>query len=544
MPTVEVEYWDLKNLGVTLSKEQLIDKLAMFGTPVDKVDNETLTIEVNPNRPDMLSAEGIARAIRIFSGKPPRLYPAYKPTIEVLAEEVTCRPCSSFAVIRDVRLTDDLIKSIMQLQEKLHVTHGRKRRKVAIGIHDLSKVKPPIRYLGMKPEDITFVPLQCTREMTGKEILENVPKGSEYGYIIEDEEKWPVLMDSRKNIMALPPIINSELTRLRPETKDLFIDVTGTDMDAVDKALTIIVTALADRGAKIEQLLLKGSFNKITPNLIPTVMKIDTGYINKLLGLDLDAIDMASLLARMGHFVEVKQQQLEVQIAPYRTDILHPFDLVEEIAIAYGYNNFDPKIPEVATVAKSRGVEDFANQVRMILVGLGFTDCFTFAMTNHERLFSRMNQQLRQVAEVLNPKTSEYTLVRDQLLPSLMEVLQNNKPSGYPQQFFEAGEVVLLDKGAETGSSNCYKLAGVIAHSKANFTEAKSVVEAIMRNLDLRANFKPGENPSFIPGRFCQFEFGHFGEIHPQVLNNWELEVPIAAFEIDLEKIIKSKIGK
>jgi phenylalanyl-tRNA synthetase beta chain len=532
MPTVEVEYWDLKNLGVKMSKEELIEKLASFGTPVDEVRGDTLKIEINPNRPDMLSAEGIARAIKTFTGKPPRLHPAYKPTVEVKAEEVPCRPFSSFAVIRGVHMTDDLIKSIMQLQEKLHVTHGRKRKKVAIGIHDLSKVRPPIKYVGMKPEDVTFVPLQCDREMTGKEILEKIPKGGEYGHIIEKEAKWPVLMDSLNRIMALPPIINSELTRLTPETTDLFIDVTGTDMEAVEKALTIIVTAWADRGAKVD---------KVTPDLIPKTMNLDVEYVNKLLGLDLDAVDIATFLTRMGHFVDPKRNPLDVKIAPHRTDILHPFDLVEEVAIAYGYDNFDSQIPDVPTVAKSRKLEEFANQARMVMVGLGFTDCYTFTMSNNERLFSNMNQTPRSVVEIINPKTVEYTLVRDQLIPSLMEVLQNNKPAGYPQYFSEAGEVALVDKDSETGSRNKYKLAGVVAHSKANFTEIKSFVEAILKNLDAKATFKSAENASFIPGRFADFGYGYLGEIHPQVLNNWGLEVPVAAFEIDLESIFKKK---
>lgn len=544
MPSVDVDYEDLKRLGIALPKEELVEKLTMYGTPVEEVQGDTLKVEVNPNRPDMLSAEGIARAMKAFTGKPPKLYMAYKPSIDVMADEVECRPCASFAVVRDVRLTDALIKSLMQLQEKLHITHGRKRKKVAIGIHDLSKAKPPIKYIGMKPEDITFVPLQCTEPLTGKKILEKIPKGGEYGHILAGQERWPVLMDSRQNIMALPPIINSELTRLSPETKDLFIDATGTDMEAVEKALTILVCALADRGAKIEQVLVKGSFNKVTPNLIPITMRIDHRYVNKLLGLDLDAIDVASLLTRMGHLVDTKADPLEVQIAPHRTDILHPFDLVEEVAIAYGYNNFDPKIPMVATVAKSRKLEDFSGQLRMLLVGLGFNDCYTFAMTNQERLLSRMNQAPRPVAEILNPKTLEYTLLRDQLLPSLMEVLYNNKPSGYPQKFFEAGEVVLLDKSCETGASNHYRLAGVIAHPKAGFTEAKSVVESILSDLKLKASYQPGDNPSFLAGRFAVFEYGWFGEVHPQVLNNWELEVPVAAFEMDLEKLFKAKHGK
>jgi phenylalanyl-tRNA synthetase beta chain len=290
--------------------------------------------------------------------------------------------------------------------------------------------------------------------------------------------------------------------------------------------------------------LVKGAFNKVTPNLIPITMKIDHLYVNKLLGLDLDTVDVASLLTRMGHFVEVRHDQLEVQIAPHRTDILHPFDLVEEVAIAYGYNNFEPKIPDVATVAQSRKIEDFAGQLRMLLVGLGFNDCYTFAMTNQERLFAKMNQAPRPVADILNPKTVEYTLLRDALLPSLMEVLQNNKPAGYPQRFSEAAEVVLLDKSCETGASNQYRLAGVIAHSRANFTEAKSVVESILKNVGIKAHYKPAENPSFLPGRFATFEQGWFGEVHPQVLNNWELEVPVAAFEIDLEKIFKAKQGR
>lgn len=538
MPTVEVDYWDLKKLGVEMEKQQLIDTLAMFGTPVDDVEGPILKIEVNPNRPDMLSAEGIARAIKHFVGRAPKLYPAFSPSIEVKVDKVPVRPHAVFAVLRKVAMSDPMIKSIMQLQEKLHVTHGRKRRKVAIGIHDLSKVKPPFRYAALKPNDITFVPLQCTKEMTGKEILQNIPKGSEYGYIIENAEKWPVVMDSLNRVMALPPIINSELTKLTPETTDLFIDVTGTDLNAVNKALNIMVTALADRGAKIEQVVSKGAFNSITPDLIPKVMKIDLDYCRKILGIDIDIVDAASLLARMGHFVK-PSDPLEVQIPPYRTDILHPFDLVEEIAIAYGYGNFDPQLPKVPTTGLSNKLEDFADQVRTIMIGLGFTETFTFVMSNPERLFIKMNQAQRKVAEVVNPKTIEYTLMRDQIVPSLMEILQNNKPSGYPQMFFEAGDVVVLDDGYETGARNTYRLAGVIAHAKANFTEIKSVVEALLRSMGVEPKFMPEDNPSFIPGRCAKFDGGYFGEIHPKVISNWGLEVPVAAFKLDLEKFFK-----
>lgn len=540
VPTVEVEFWDLKKLGLELTKQELIDRLAMFGTPVDAVDGDVLRIEVNPNRPDLLSAEGIVRSIKCFIGRPPKLYPAYRPSIEVFAEEVPCRPISSFAVVRGVVMSDPLIKSIMQLQEKLHVTHGRKRAKVAIGIHDLGKATPPFKYVGKKPQDITFVPLQCDREFTGKEILANVPKGTEYGHLIENEKLWPVLVDAKGRVMALPPIINSELTRIQPETRDLFIDVTGTDPLAVEKALTIMTIALADRGAKIEQVLVRGSFDRITPDLIPKVMKIDLAYITKLLGIELDITDAATMLTKMGHFVEVKEP-LEVHIAPYRTDIMHPFDLVEEVAIAYGYGNFEPVIPRVPTVAESNQLEDWVNQLRMTMVGLGFTEAFTFALSNQQKLFGNMNQSPRKVAEVLNPKTIEFTIMRDQLLPSLLEVLQSNKPAGYPQQFFEVGHVVVLDDGVDTGAQNWYRLTGAIAHAKANFTEIKSVIESLLRSLSLPEKFSPADNPSFIPGRCASFEYGVFGEVHPQVLNSWGLEVPVAAFEIDVQRIFEEK---
>jgi len=546
--TVNKDYF-CKLVGKDLSMSFIEERLPMLGVGWEEKTKSEFSVEVFPNRPDMLSVEGLARAFASFIRIRPGLkeYKAldseYLVTVDSKVSKV--RPYFVAAVVKNVRFTDELIKSIIQLQEKLHMTHGRKRRKVAIGLHDLDKVFFPVTYT-TKPPDFSFIPLEQNREMTLKQILEKLPKGKEYAWILEGKEEYPILIDDKGVVLSMPPIINSEATKVEEGTKNLFIDVTATDLKAANEVLNILVTTFADIGCEIYKVKVKYVDTLITtPNLQPRSVELDPEYVNKLLGLDLSVEKIIELLEIMGYSAVKIDNKIEVKVPCYRCDIMHSIDLVEDIAIAYGYENFEPTIPNIATLGKENEFEEFSNKFRNFLVGFGLQEVTTFMLTNREKLFKKMNMPHVEVAETLNPKTEEYCVVRNWLLPSLMEILAKNKRYEYPQNLFEVGDVVHLDEKGETGVKMERRLAIVLCHAKASFSEIKSVAESILLNLGIKDyKIEEGKCPCFIEGRDALIKvkgeiIGRFGEIHPLVLENWSLEMPVAALEMNVSFLFK-----
>jgi len=540
-----------------LSKKQLEDLLSMYGAPPEPgaavEDPDLIRIEVFPNRPDMLSSEGVARALRGILGKETGLvnYSARSSgiTIKVDSSVRMVRPFISAALVETAAAPlDDLsIKSLMQLQEKLHLTHGRKRKKVAIGVHDISRITKKIRYIALPKEDVRFVPLGMSEELSGPEILEKHPKGIDYGSIISGFEKFPVVMDSKGTILSLPPIINGTATEVTPETRTLLIEVTGTDLQAVEQACTIVAASLAERGAVMKTVkIIEGERGKkrTTPILSPRSMKVDSSYIRRILGLDdekeLPDKKIMKLLGMMRFGVITKGNK--VLIPSYRTDILHQMDLAEDVAIAYGYNNFKTELPALPNVGMEDAVGSERNNDRTTLIGLGFEEVFTFVLTNPASLFSKMNcgAKERKVAVISNPKSEDFTIVRDQVLPSLLSVLSNNTHNSYPQKIFECGDIVLLDENSDTGCRNVSRLAGLIADKTAGFVSIKQLVRVVLEDKGIwsRIELKSSVHEWFVPGRQADVVLdgrviGWFGELHPQVLENFGLEMPAAGFELE-----------
>ncbi|HDJ96730.1 MAG TPA: phenylalanine--tRNA ligase subunit beta, partial [Candidatus Aenigmarchaeota archaeon] len=524
--TVNKDYF-CKLLGKDLPMDFIEERLPMLGVGWEEKKKNEFSIEVFPNRPDMLSVEGLARAFASFIGLKPGLkeYKAldseYLVTIDPKVNEV--RPYFVAAVVKNVEFTDDLIKSVIQLQEKLHITHGRKRRKVAIGLHDLEKIYFPVTYT-TKPADFRFVPLEQEKEMSLKQILEELPKGKEYGWILEGKKEYPILIDNRGVVLSMPPIINSEATKVEEGTKNLFIDITATDLKAANEVLNILVTSFADIGCEIYKVKLKYANTLITtPNLEPKSFELDPKYVNRMLGLELSMDDIIKLLEAMGHAALRINDKIEVKVPCYRCDIMHPIDLVEDIAIAYGYEKFEPIIPNISTLGKEDEFEEFSEKLRNFLTGFGLQEVVTFILTNKEKLFKKMNMPPVDVAETLNPKTEEYCVVRNWLLPSLIEILARNKRYEYPQNLFEVGDVFHLDEKSDTGVKKERRLAVVLCHAKASLSEIKSVTESILLNLGIR-DYKIEEDkcPCFIEGRSAIVKVkgenvGRFGEVHPIV---------------------------
>ena len=550
MPVIEVRLEDFNRLvGREFSIEYLADKLPMLGFEWEGSTEEVFEIQVFPNRPDLLSIEGLAKAFSSFISVRTglRTYEARESNYLVYVDERVSliRPLIVSAVVKSISFSDDLIRSIIQMQEKLHITHCRKRRKASIGLHDFTPIRFPLTYTG-RPKTFRFHPLDEAHEMNLEEIMSENPKGREYGWILKSKEEYPILMDSKGMVLSMPPIINSVHTKIDEETRDIFIDVTGTDEKTIDEVLNIIVTTFADRGAEIYRVQ-NIYINRVveTPKLDPWKMSLEPRYVNRLLGLNLGMKEIIEYLERMGFSAREEGGVLEVRIPCYRTDVMHPIDLVEEVAIAYGYDRFEPEIPKISTIGEEDPLEVFSKQLRNFLVGFNLLETVTFVLSNKEKLFHKMCLPEEPVAETGNPKTEEYCVLRNWLIPSLMEVLQNNRHHPYPQSLFEVGDIALLDPGEETGAKTHRRLAVVLCHSKASFSEVKAMAESILRNLgagDYATS--EGDHPSFIKGRCFETRYGDKilcfgGEISPVVLENWGLEMPVAALEIDVDLIFK-----
>ena len=539
MPTIDIDLIDLKRM-LDVPDEELEELLFLNKVEIEEIGMTEAKVEITPDRPDMFSVEGIARQLKSWLLKTKGLpeYYVAKPRIELKKSHLTIRPHIACAYISNLNFTDEAIKSFMQLEEQVDKTIGRNRAVSSIGIHDISDVKPPFTYKEVST-NTKFVPLGYTKEMTINEILEHHPKGKEYGHLASGD-KVPIIVDKEGTVISFPPITNAEITQVKPGTRDIFIDITGTDEDSVNNSLNILVTALADRGGRIEAVKVG---KNITPNLQPKIMKFDLDYARKILGLNEDNKKMKLLLERMNYGFDIKNRKLF--IPAYRTDILHPIDVVEDIAIAYGYNNFITEFPMLPFIGSQHPLEEFSDKAKLLMVGLGFQEVLNFTLTSKEKQFKKMNQPAKNFVEIKNPISSEYNICRISLLPSLMENLSANKHRRYPQRIFEVGDTVVLDSKSETKTKNNRKLCAISAHANANLSEIISIINSIASNLGIKIKLKNHDDHSFIKGRsglvlLGKNEIGYFGEIDPKVLNKHDLNTPIAALELDLDLIFKS----
>jgi phenylalanyl-tRNA synthetase beta chain len=450
------------------------------------------------------------------------------------------------AVVRNIILDEDAISELMEMQEDLHWGIGRNRKKASIGVHNLDVVTPPFTFTAVEPDKAKFVPLDKTEEMTLREILEKHEKGVDYKALVDWAPKYPLLIDKECKVLSMPPIINGELTRVSSRTTNLFLDVTGTDYKAVERSLNVLATALANMGGTIETVKVKyPDRTVISPDFTPQRMRLRIAYANELLGLKLSEAQVLDSLRKSRMDARVlKNGLVEALIPAYRIDMLHEVDLVEEVAVGYGYYKLKPSIPETVTIGEQHPAHRLANVIRQIMIGLGFTEVMNFTLTNEVAHYDRMRQKVKSVIKIANPVSAEYTILRESLLPILMKNLADNKHESFPQRLFEVSDVGRVNLRAETRVERRLHVATVSSHSTANFTEIKSTVEAMLRNLGLkRWEIKALKHPSFIEGRAAAIvinrkELGVLGEVHPEVLSNFELENPTCAFELDVEQIL------
>ncbi len=537
MPVVKINYHELRKLlGIDMSMQEIVERLPMLGCDIEGYDEENIYVEFFPNRPDLYSVEGVARALRTFFGieKGLKSYELKNSDIVLKVDKKVkkVRPYIVGAYIRNVELNDYLIESYMDLQEKLHWALGRDRKKVAIGLHDFSKVTPPFLYTTVKPDEIKFVPLGMNEALTPREILERHEKGIEYGHIIKDFDEYPIIFDKNYNVLSMPPIINGELTRVTEDTKELFVDITGTDFTLVNQALNILTTAFAERGFEVLTIDIEYPDKKIrTPNYTPSKKNLRVDYTNKMLGLNLNVQDVERLLEKMGYGAKAGDNIVEVLVPCYRVDIMHEIDLVEDVAIAYGYENLKPSLPSLATVGSKEELEKFCEKVRSLMIGFGFFEVYSLMLTNDN--FNKIPIKIK------NPISEEHTIVRTSIIPSLLNFLKINKHKEMPLKIFEIGDVVYVENSEVMERR---MLGACIMHSRANFNEIKEVVEGFLESLGVNYEVEACNSYGFIDGRSACIvidnkNLGYFGEVHPEVLEKYELNYPVVAFEIDLSEI-------
>ena len=534
-------------------KEDLNEIFAFVKGDVESLEGDAVSIEVkDSNRPDIWAVEGIARALRGYLGvgRTKEIRLAGRSNLKVVIDKRVkpIRPFISTAIVKGLQPTDEALKSWINLQEKLDQTYGRKRRRASIGFYQADLIQSPLSYTVANPDIITFAPLGSENKQSLRDIVENHPKGAEYGEIISQFETWPILVDGADNVLSLPPVINSnDLGRITTETKNILIEVTGTNAETVHNTLKIVVSTLAERGGKIYSCLEIYPYGSprrfVSPDLSPTQAQLRLSYINTLLGTSLTLKEASRLAERAGYRVRIATgDTIQLEISCYRTDIMHSVDIIEDIAIAMDINKLKPAWPKIWTVGNFAKETDETESVGETMIGLGFQEVLTYALTSPAVVSNNVQSIDGKLVELLNPRMTTHTVVRSWLLPSLLEILSHNTHVDYPQRIFEIGPYISRGENLIHPIQESRKLAAVTIHANAGFTEIRSSFDALAQNKGRSFQIKETEHPSFLSGRCGAItsdgtEVGVIGELNPRVIKSWGLNLPAAAFEMEMSAL-------
>ena len=524
MVVVEFDYNDFGEI-FGIDKQKTIDALTEIGAPTE-VDPETgkLFVEVTPNRPDWYSVLGLARAIKSYYSAKNEKYSVGPGEWKVIVDKKVqnIRPYTVNAVIKGLELDDLKIRDMVLLQEKLLATLGRRVKRFGIGIYPLDKIKFPVRYTTMKPKDIVYRPLGFSKKANAPEILKTHPKGQDYGYIIEEYDEFPVYIDADNEIMALIPVVNSEETgKVDEKTKNIFIEVSGNDIIGVKQALNVLVCHFIDLGGKVYDVEVEYENEKIrTPDLEYKKVDLKMDRVADVLGVEIKEDEMKKMLERMGYLIDKNN----IYIQPYRTDILADVDVIEDIAIVYGYNNFKPTVPDFFHPGK-KNTEHAA--VDNLMKNMGFVEICTPILTNKETLSLFGYDGI----DVLNPQTKEYTRLRAAIIPNMVEVLSRNRMKGLPQKLYEIGRIV----GGEEEVHLCFAMVD----KGLEFSVVRGSLQTIINGLGEQFELKETKNGFFespyssdiiINGK----KRGVFGKLKKEVGDGFGFEFPVFLCEISI----------
>ena len=559
MPTIDIKKRDLDGLiGKKLSLETLEKRLMLAKAELKEYLPETDDLKVelsDSNRPDLWSAEGIARQIRIFlAGKPEAstyFQHGRKATREIRVAKgmKAVRPFIAACTATGMRMSNDVLAQMIQSQDKLAEIFGRKRSTVSIGIYELDKIVFPVDYRLVDPSSVSFTPLGMDRKLTLAAILEQHPKGIAYGNIVKSFDQYPVLTDSLGRVLSFPPIINStEIGEVKPTTRSVLIEVTGTDLRMAVLTLNILAANFYDRGADIEPVLVTYPYATELGKRIAfpyDTSRKTTVPLSKFsagLGEAVTLADVQKQLSAYGHRVTTGRGAVTVIAPAYRDDIMHSVDLVEDYAISRGYESFLPIMPQQSTVGSLSTLELLSDTVRGTMVGSGFKEIMSNILCSREELEDTLSPD-EKLVEVANPMSLAYSVVRNRVVPSILSVETASSKAFYPHRIFEVGEVAVLDSSQNMGTRTDLVLAALISHPTANFSEMHSFLDILLYYLGIEYRLDPAEHPLYLPGRCGRIvasgrEAGYIGELRPEVLERRQITMPSAAFEISLDVLL------
>lgn len=523
-------------------------------TPFQQVATDrVIRLDLLAARPDLFDVGGLSRALKGYLGLEAGLsrFTTHPSDVSVevdpiMSEKDTFRPYIVCAVVEMPPVDHNTLRDIMKLQENLHWGIGRDRKLASIGVYDLDTVKPPIKYSAVDPVHFKFSPLGMPgREMTPKQILEEHPKGVAYAHLMQPYRRYPILQDSLGQVLSMPPIINSEETKIKIGSTRMFIDVTGITRDAVVKSLNTLVSSLVELGATVKTVqMLYPDRTADTPDLSPKKIDIKFEEANRWLGLDLSRADFIHYLKKMRLDVTPKGDLYEVSYPAFRTDIKHEVDVFEDLAIGYGFKNIQPQLVPSMTIGTPRQEEMISDLVRSALLGLGFTEIMSLLLQSTERQFTKFRLEPGdQHVIVGNPKTIEQKVVRTHLMTGLLETFQKNRRKVVPQKIFEIGNVIHVTPGQETGVREYRHVAFAIIGPGAGYAEGRAVMDAVLHERQIQVNYAAATHPAITEGRCAELTgadgtWGRLGELHPEVLINFGLAFPIVYGELRLTTVI------
>ena len=546
MPVIELSYSRLQKLIGKVTKKQISDSLPFLGLDIESEDKDLVRIEYSPNRPDYSTDYGIALGMQGLLGIKTGIVKlnvkkSHNYLISVNSSVTKIRPFVTGIIAKNGKVDDKTIKQLMTMQEDLHFGIGRKRKKSSIGIHDLDKISFPLVYT-TTTRNHKFIPLNSKKETTISEILVNTDVGKDYGSILGQSSQVPIILDENENTVSFPPIINAAVTTVTTKTKNLFVEVTGITKEDAEDMLAVVATILQSAGFILESIKITGAKNS-SPKLEQRKMTVSISLINQILGLSLNSSKIVSSLKKSRLDAISKGTNIICTIPAYRFDIFGPLDLVEEVALGYGIQNLEPMLSPSQTIGKINPVSLKLKSLDQTMIGLGFLEALNSSLTSKRVLYDMTNRDSTKIISVLDSKSREHTILRDSILPGLLENLSKNIHESYPQKMFETGTVF----ATENPISEKINFSGISAHKDANFTEIKSIIQSALNiGFGIKVETKTATNSTFEDGHCASIvlnniPIGIIGKIDSKIIENYKIRVPVVGFEISLsDSVLKN----
>ena len=546
MPVIELSYSRLQKLIGKVSKKQISDSLPFLGLDIESEDKDLVRVEYSPNRPDYSTDFGIALGLQGLLGiktGPIKLNvkKSNKYLISVKSNVSRIRPFVTGFIAKNGKIDDKTIKQLMTMQEDLHFGIGRKRKKSSIGIHDLDKISFPLVYTTTN-RNHKFIPLNSEKELDISEILDTTDVGKDYGSLLGQSSQVPIILDEKQNTVSFPPIINAAVTTVTTKTKNLFVEVTGLNKDDAEDMLSVVATVLQSAGFTLESVKITGAKNS-SPKLEYRKMTVSSSLINQILGLNLSSSKIISSLKKSRLDASSKGTNIICTIPAYRFDIFGPMDLVEEVALGYGIQNLEPTISPSQTIGKTNPVSLKLKSLDQTMIGLGYLEALNSSLTSKRVLYDMTNRDSTKLLSVLDSKSREHTILRDSILPGLLENLSRNIHESYPQKMFETGTVF----ATENPISEKISFSGISAHKDANFTEIKSIIQTALNiGFGIKVETKTLADSTFEEGHCASIildnvPIGIIGKIDSKIIENYKIRIPVVGFEISLsDSILKN----